>query len=852
MPAPEVLRERDLVLGPNEYTLILDESKGNIASYVGPMKTSLSNTDRPVVFEEKTRMFRRCELQEATKVFPSADEGFYLVLKNPTTKSATGEEENPKPGLNVTPKLQMGRKINIPGPVSFPLWPGQIASVIEGHRLRSNQYLVVRVYNDEEAKKHWATAVVKPQVTPGAGDQNKNEEGQGSAKGGGSEQKAVAGSVAESKTDSKKLDLVIGQLLIIKGTDVSFYIPPTGIEVVPDKDDNFVRDAVTLERLEYCILLDENGNKRFVQGPMVVFPSPTETFVEADGTHKFRVLELNENMGIYIKVIADYEEGGKKHKAGEELFITGKEQTIYFPRQEHAIVAYGKEAIHYAVAIPEGEGKYVLNKTTGKVELIKGPRMFLADPRNQVIVRRVLDQKTVELWFPGNAEAKEYNRQLAEMTKSKKAGEFLSEPEVMAKRGGLGLEVKSVSRLAETMFPGEGFERRQTFTPPRVITLDTKYDGAVRINVWTGYAIQIVGQDGKRRIVIGPQPVLLEYGDTLEVMSLSTGKPKTTDRLINTVYLLSQNNRVSDIVEGETKDLVKVNVTISYRVNFEGEKDKWFNVDNYVKLLTDHLRSLIRNAIKQHGVEDFNTNAISIVRDTVLGVPVGEKDKKRPGRSFAENGMIIYEVEVLGVTIGDAKIATLLVTAQHSAVQQALEVAEKERTLASTKRLEVVKQETAQIQAETAKKSHQLEVDEQARSLVLDLGKITNEAKEIQAKYDSELAEQTKINSLSKEKLARQKAEADQRLAIAAEELKQAKDKLTAEVTAVVERAEAFGPEVIAAMQAFSERDLLGKLAESMSPIPLPEGMSMNEVLDRLLKGTVLQEVLTKKIQPKA
>jgi hypothetical protein len=41
-----------------------------------------------------------------------------------------------------------------------------------------------------------------------------------------------------------------------------------------------VRDAVTLERLEYCILLDENGNKRFIQGPAVVFPAPTETFVE--------------------------------------------------------------------------------------------------------------------------------------------------------------------------------------------------------------------------------------------------------------------------------------------------------------------------------------------------------------------------------------------------------------------------------------------------------------------------------------------------------------------------------------------------------------------------------------------
>jgi hypothetical protein len=36
-----------------------------------------------------------------------------------------------------------------------------------------------------------------------------------------------------------------------------------------------------------------------------VFPKPTEVFVENKGQKVFRALELNENMGIYIKVIAE-------------------------------------------------------------------------------------------------------------------------------------------------------------------------------------------------------------------------------------------------------------------------------------------------------------------------------------------------------------------------------------------------------------------------------------------------------------------------------------------------------------------------------------------------------------------
>jgi GAF domain-containing protein len=57
----------------------------------------------------------------------------------------------------------------------------------------------------------------------------------------------------------------MGQLLVIKGTDVSFYIPPTGVEVVPDENQNLVRGAVTLARLEFCLLLDESGRKATIQ-----------------------------------------------------------------------------------------------------------------------------------------------------------------------------------------------------------------------------------------------------------------------------------------------------------------------------------------------------------------------------------------------------------------------------------------------------------------------------------------------------------------------------------------------------------------------------------------------------------
>ncbi len=186
--------ERDLVLAPNEHAYLLDETKGNIINYVGPHKTSLANTDQPVVFNNETKRFERCSLDQAIQPFAIAPEGWYLVLKNPAQ-----DGKYARPGTaNSLPELDVGRKVNIPGPVAFAPWPGQMVRIIQGHRLRTNQYLVVRVYEENAARANWTKAVIKPQ--------------------------------AEGEVKLEVPDLTMGKLLIIQGTQVSFYIPPTGIE----------------------------------------------------------------------------------------------------------------------------------------------------------------------------------------------------------------------------------------------------------------------------------------------------------------------------------------------------------------------------------------------------------------------------------------------------------------------------------------------------------------------------------------------------------------------------------------------------------------------------------------------
>ena len=814
-------RERDLILAPNEHAFILDETKGNIVNYVGPHKTSLANTDQPVTFNSNTKRFERCLLEKAIQLFAIAPEGWYVMLKNPAK-----DGKPPTTGTaNSLPPLDIGRKVNIPGPVAFAPWPGQMVRVIQGHHLRSNQYLIVRVYDEEAARVNWTKAVMKP---------------------------AAPEDAAEAKPEGDIPDLTLGKLLVIKGTEVSFYIPPTGVEVVLDPHSSqYVRDAVTLERLEYCILLDEDGNKRFIKGPDVVFPRPTETFVIKDGSRKFRAIELNEISGLYIKVIAPYEDGGKKYEVGDELFLTGKDQMIYFPRPEHAIIRYGEQEVHYSVAIPAGEARYVLNRSNGQIRLVKGPCMLLPDPRKEVIVRRVIDPRLVEVWFPGNDEALEYNRRLMEMTRKEKGEEFVSERALKAAMPAAKVAQEDAAPAAPPAeFAGDAFKRKQKYSPPRTITLDTKYEGAVAINIWTGYAVLVVSKTGERKVIVGPKTYLLEYDEILETIKLSKGKPKNDDQLLKTVYLRVLHNKVSDIISAETSDLCPVRIMVSYRVNFEGDSEKWFDVENYVKFLTDHTRSLLRNAVKRHGIEEFYSKAIQIVRDTILGQS-GEKGK-RSGLTFEENGMRIYDVEVLEVTIEDAHIADLLVQAQHSAVQQTLELAAEQRSLEMHKKQETIRQNIAQADAETQQLLLSLQMAEAAKRLQLKLAQIAADAEAEQHKLDAQLAQQQGLDTVNKAELARQDAKLTLEISIMERRLRQRLDELKAEVEAVVSKAQAVSPQLIAALQSFSDKALAERVAESMSPLAILGGKSVAEVFAQLVKGTILEQTLAPSPLPEA
>ena len=816
--------KRDLVLAPSEYAYMQDVTKGIVKTYTGPTVINPTAQERPVVFDPASKHFAPCPLEQAVQQIAIAPEGYYLILKNPSQKT-----DHPQPGgVYPSPELDVGRKINITGPCAFALWPGQMVKLVQGHHLRSNQYLLVRVYNEDEARKNWGQAVIKPAVPDGAD--------------------APAQPIARAPAD-----LTVGKQLVIKGTDVSFYIPPTGVGVVPDEHARYVRDALTLERLEYAILVEENGKKRYERGPQVVFPEPTEAFITRDGKRKFRAIELNEIQGLHIKVIAPYTEAGRTYREGDELFITGKETAIYFPREEHSLVPYDGREKHFAVAVPAGEGRYVMNRKTGEIRMVRGPAMLLPTPVDEVLVRRALSDRDCTAWYPGNAQALTYNRQLRQLEDGAegRAG-AVAEGEVQKQKSGraasaqqaaMGPAAGAAASSASTT-AGAELDRANTFAKPRTLVFHTKYEGVPALSVWVGYAVLVVDKQGRRRVEQGPKNLLLEYDETLEVLQLSTGTPKTDDRLAETVFLRVLNNKVSDGCVVETSDHVQVTLRYAMRVNFEGEPQRWFEVENYVKFLCDHVRSVLKGSVKKHAIEGFYAQSVELVRGAILGrAPEtgGDPEKPaRPGMRFAENGMRITDVEVLEVRIDDDDISSLLGDAQHEAVQSNITLLRARRGLEMTEQQEAIARSEADARAATAHRRSELEVASTADRLHVALAGVRAELEQAEAQQAAVLARNAVTDADHAADLARRRATealetetraAHQQLALAA---------LRAEVDAAVARFGAAQGGFSEALLALSNHEVLAKVAEAMSVQAFVGGKTLTDVIDKVFAGTPL------------
>jgi len=874
----------------------LNETSGEILTHIGPTEFTPSANDR--IVRANDRGGYEAAPMEA-RPFVVARDGEYVVLANPVRRNTDENSPNDEyvPGGNKEKELHLGTKKIIPGPCAFPLWPGQSAEVRTAHKLGANHYLLVEVVGPLDEKARYYKLVIDSAELSSAVIDSGETDGQ-----------SPADAAPVVRTAAGTTQLRLGQRIVIQGRHTQLFIPPSGIEIVPpveDADptssketeddglanlpataaaecakliaqvntgltvkqfsilknelrhradiqsgekaiilsaldgaweerqsgkpaarrnregerrsapaDPFARRAVVLGPKEFCFLFDADGNARIVRGPARVFPGPYDTFLQRGSRRRvYDAYELAEHQALWLRIIQpisrerlakflppEYKLDRDHYEAGHELIIRGL-PSVFFPFIEADVINPVTREPHVgndhsvviinAIGIDQKSGIYVRDLRKGMVRTIRGEASFLVDPRFEEHVNRRIPKEQWNLWIAHSE--------------------------------------------------GHKATQETAVTTP----------WAVSISVPNNEACLISSRHGQR-VEIGPKVVLLEYEEALSSLKLSKGPSKDGHQTVTTAFLKIQGGRVADTFEIESSDFVKIKVRLGFAGHFEGPAERWFQVDDPVKLLADSVRARLREAARLENASKLLREAGVIVRRVLFGEGTAMR--------FAENGMVLDAVDVLSLQISDATLAELFANVQRESVKLQLQDTQASRRLESTRHTDTIdaeenllrrgavkrKSETAQLESEATHgvEAKQIELKAERKDLELDRQqKNLSKALEFDLNVSKQRAEVDTALKIRVAETAAKANEFDYKVSeahfSAIAQIERERAKALAEADAV--RLKAIQPELVGALHAASDTEVMKSAANNMNLVSLLGGKSPLELLQHLLAGTPLE-----------
>ncbi len=206
--------------------------------------------------------------------------------------------------------------------------------------------------------------------------------------------------------------------------------------------------------------------------------------------------------------------------------------------------------------------------------------------------------------------------------------------------------------------------------------------------------------------------------------------------------------------------------------------------------------------------------------------------------------MHVYDVEVLAVKLVNAEIEKAIVDSQKDVIKTNLKLASDRRVLLSTIESEEIKRRTSAAFAETKTATMSLEAEVGKKKLELDLFLIESSAKAETERLLTALARENKTSEVESVSRARRledataQAEVDKLAQVARIEL------INAEVTALVERMKSISPDLVQALQGFSDKALVEKITTAIAPMTLIGGGTVVEIVGKVFANTSLSAAL--------
>ena len=205
--------------------------------------------------------------------------------------------------------------------------------------------------------------------------------------------------------------------------------------------------------------------------------------------------------------------------------------------------------------------------------------------------------------------------------------------------------------------------------------------------------------------------------------------------------------------------------------------------------------------------------------------------------------MLVHDVEVLGIQI-DSEIQSLLHDKQYGTIKAGFELLGANQMTSIMEELAEAKSRQAQINHETELKELELEAQAEMQKLITreEIAKKEEEVKQLEREINL-----TKENFRSKiAEIQRNKEKLDAEFEIEKkkqrQELELARQQAYADTIASI--MSSIQPDLVAALNAQSETDMIRTISENLSPYAIANGEGVADVVNKLLRGLPLDNAL--------
>ena len=205
--------------------------------------------------------------------------------------------------------------------------------------------------------------------------------------------------------------------------------------------------------------------------------------------------------------------------------------------------------------------------------------------------------------------------------------------------------------------------------------------------------------------------------------------------------------------------------------------------------------------------------------------------------------MLVHDVELLSVAV-ETEVAKILSKHQSEIISKTLELSDASAKMALVTKLADYKKQELELNHQNELYGLELELESKTKKLANDAEIKAKQYEQEKATRQAEPDMQTLIDAVSDAKLARCKKEDEAKMETEKQLADIEKARQESYAATVAKIMESIAPDLVAALKAKANADVMNGIGQAVSPYAMAKGESVAQAINTLVRGTSFEDTL--------